>query len=573
MDPALSGTDAELTLTRLGASFFDTMHSIDPLTATMLGVLGHDSELPDPGREASATNARRVRSFEAELAAIRIADLSRAGQVNHAVLSHLAWSLRTNLEDGLWAMDASAAGYVSPQSLAFQSIPTAPLGDHQAVAGYLRRLAGLGGYFDGVLNRYRDTTAAGRRSTAAGIRQAMNQLAGHLGRPLESDPLMLPLLDARSATDHDRGAAAETLRTSARPAMARLLVGLRDELLPSSRSDAEVGLRFVPGGEGAYRTAVRRHTTSDLTPDEIHRIGLELLAELNSEWEEVGSRVFGPIGPVEVRARLRDDPALRFRSSEEIVRMVEGALQRAEAIRDRWFPHFDIAPCLVEEIDQAEAGNAALAYYRGPSEDGRRTGAHCVLTTRPENRFSYEYEALAFHESTPGHHLQIASAQTLTHLPRFRRFLDAEVCSYVEGWGLYCERLADEMGLYTSDLQRLGMLSFDALRACRLVVDTGMHHLGWPRAQAVEFMWENTATTMANVANEIDRYIAWPGQALAYMIGRREIRRLRGMAEMELGARFDVREFHGVVLSEGAVPLPVLAQVVSRWIDERSRVQ
>lgn len=147
------------------------------------------------------------------------------------------------------------------------------------------------------------------------------------------------------------------------------------------------------------------------------------------------------------------------------------------------------------------------------------------------------------------------------------------MCSYVEGWGLYCERLADEMGLYTSDLQRLGMLSFDALRACRLVVDTGMHHLGWPRAQAVEFMWTNTATTMANVANEIDRYIAWPGQALAYMIGRREIRRLRGVAEMELGARFDVRDFHGVVLSEGAVPLPVLAHVVSRWIDERSRLQ
>lgn len=396
----MSGTDAELTLARLGDSFFDMMHSIDPLTATMLGVLGHDSELPDPGQEASATNAVRVRSFESELAAIRIADLSRAGQVNHAVLSHLAWSLLTTLEDGIWAMDASAAGYVSPQSLAFQSIPTAPLGEPQAVAGYLRRLAGLAGYFDGVLNRYRDATGGGRRSTAVGIRQAMDQLSGHLGRPVESDPLMVPLLKARFATEEDCAAAAETLRTSARPAMARLLVGLGDELLPNSRSDAEVGLRFVPGGEAAYRTAVRRHTTSDLTPEEIHQIGLEVLAELNSEWEEVGSRVFGPIGPGEVRARLRDDPALRFRSSGEIVRMVEGALQRAEAIRDQWFPHFDIAPCVVEEIDPAEAGNAALAYYRGPSEDGRRPGAHCVLTTSPETRFSYEYEALAFHEST-----------------------------------------------------------------------------------------------------------------------------------------------------------------------------
>ncbi|MEV1206540.1 DUF885 domain-containing protein, partial [Microbispora rosea] len=202
-----------------------------------------------------------------------------------------------------------------------------------------------------------------------------------------------------------------------------------------------------------------------------------------------------------------------------------------------------------------------------PAGDGSRPGAHCVLTADPKDRFVYEYEALAFHESTPGHHLQIASAQTLTDLPAYRRFLDAEVCGYVEGWGLYSERLADEMGLYTSDIARLGMLSFDALRACRLVVDTGMHHLGWSRRQAMEFMWDNTATTRANVRNEIDRYIAWPGQALAYMIGRREIRRLRAVAEARLGSRFDIRAFHGTVLGNGAVPLGVLDQIVAAWID------
>jgi uncharacterized protein (DUF885 family) len=193
-----------------------------------------------------------------------------------------------------------------------------------------------------------------------------------------------------------------------------------------------------------------------------------------------------------------------------------------------------------------------------------------VLTAHPQDRFVYEYEALAFHESTPGHHLQIATAQTLTELPAYRRYLDAEVCGYVEGWGLYSERLADEMGLYTSDLARLGMLSFDALRACRLVVDTGMHHLGWSREQAMRFMWDNTATTQANVRNEIDRYIAWPGQALAYMIGRREIRRLRSVAENRLGSRFDLRAFHGAVLGNGAVPLGVLEQIVLGWIDTES---
>jgi uncharacterized protein (DUF885 family) len=223
-----------------------------------------------------------------------------------------------------------------------------------------------------------------------------------------------------------------------------------------------------------------------------------------------------------------------------------------------------IPGCVIVEIDPVEDGNAPLAYYRAPAADGQRPGAFCLLTTKPQERFGYEYEALSFHESTPGHHLQLASAQTLP-LPAFRRFLDAEICGYVEGWGLYCERLADEMGLYTSDLQRLGMLSFDALRACRLVVDTGMHHFGWPRSKAVDFMWRNTATTRANVQHEIDRYIGWPGQALAYMIGRREIQRLRAMAEGELGSDFDIRAFHGVVLGNGAVPLRVLGDIVTRW--------
>ena len=213
---------------------------------------------------------------------------------------------------------------------------------------------------------------------------------------------------------------------------------------------------------------------------------------------------------------------------------------------------------MIEEISPIESGNAALAHYRPPAGDGSRPGAHCVLTTAPEDRFRYEYEALAFHGADPGPPPPDRIGPAPDAPARLRRFLDAEVCGYVEGWGLYSERLADEMGLYTSDIARLGMLSFDSLRASRLVVDTGMHHLGWSRAQAMAYLRENTATTEANVRNEIDRYISWPGQALAYMIGRREITRLRHEAEHALGDRFDVRSFHGAVLSNGAVPLDVL---------------
>ena len=361
-----------------------------------------------------------------------------------------------------------------------------------------------------------------------------------------------------------RREAAGLVDSQIRPALRRLLACLRDELLPAARPDDQVGIRFVPGGPEGYRAAVRKHTTTGLSPEEIHQIGLDVLAALQDEWAEVGSRVLQVTDVPAIHDRLREDRSLRFTDSGQIVRTVTAALQRAEEARDRWFPRFDIPECVIEEIDPVEAGNAPLAYYRPPAAGGKRPGAHCVLTTEPQQRYVYEYEALSFHESTPGHHLQIASSQTLP-LPAFRRFLDAEVCGYVEGWGLYCERLADEMGLYTSDLQRLGMLSFDALRACRLVVDTGMHHYGWSRSQAMDFMWRNTATTQANVRNEIDRYIGWPGQALAYMVGRREIQRLRAEAERRLGARFDIRAFHGTVLGNGAVPLGVLDQLVTDW--------
>jgi uncharacterized protein (DUF885 family) len=334
-----------------------------------------------------------------------------------------------------------------------------------------------------------------------------------------------------------------------------------------ARGDEQVGIRFVPGGPEGYLAAVRRHTTTDLSPAEIHQIGLDTLATLAGEWAELGGRALGTSDVPAILTRLREDQSLRFNDAGQIVRTVTDALQRAEEARDGWFPAYQIPGCVIEEIDPVEAHNSALAYYRPPAAGGLRPGAHCVLTTNPRERYAYEYEALAFHESTPGHHLQIASAQTLD-LPDYRRFLDAEVCGYVEGWGLYCERLADEMGLYTSDLQRLGMLSFDALRACRLVVDTGMHFYGWSRSRAIDFMWENTATTRANVTNEINRYIGWPGQALAYMIGRREIRRLRDAAERQLGGQFDIRAFHGVVLGNGAVPLGVLDQLVTRWAEQ-----
>ncbi|AWS42225.1 DUF885 family protein [Streptosporangium sp. 'caverna'] len=557
-------------LAQLSAEFFQVKHTADPFSATMLGVSGFDGLVPDPSRAGSQADAAKISDIERRLRDIDPDGLNPADRINHAVLGRLAWGVRSDLEHALWETGASADGYSAPQAMMFMSLPAASLTDAAAVEQYIQRLTALPPFLDAILDRYRAAKADGRIPTRVGVGQAVDQLTGHLSLSLADDTLLSLRLPGDVDHDRVRARASEIVSESVRPALRRLLAGIEDELLPVARADDRVGIRFVPGGEEGYRDAVRRHTTTDLSPEEIHQIGLDALADLRQEWAELGGRALGTSDVAEVMSRLRDDRSLRFVDGSQIVDTVADALRRAEEVRDRWFPAYDIADCVIEEINPIEAGNAALAHYRPPAGDGSRPGAHCVLTTDPQERFVYEYEALAFHESTPGHHLQIASAQTLTDLPDYRRFLDAEVCGYVEGWGLYSERLADEMGLYTSDISRLGMLSFDALRACRLVVDTGMHHLGWSRQQAMEFMWNNTATTHANVRNEIDRYISWPGQALAYMIGRREIRRLRAVAEDRLGARFDIRGFHGAVLGNGAVPLGVLDQIVTGWIDTES---
>ncbi len=551
-------------LARLGEEFFEVLHTADPFGATQVGASGFDALVPDPSRAGSAHDAQQIARIESGLSRIDVSGLDQAARVNYAVMAHLAWGARSDLEHGLWEANASAGGYVSPQAMVFMSVPTALLDTPEAVTSYLRRLRGLSGYFDAATRRYADAKRDGRVPTEVGTRQAIEQIEGHIGRDVADDVMVTVRLPEEVDEAAVRREAAGIVENEIRPALRRLVACLRDDLLPVARPDDQVGIRFVPGGAEGYRAAVRKHTTTELSPEEIHQIGLDCLAALQEEWAEVGSRVLQLTGVPAILGRLREDPALRFTSSAEIVRTVTDALRRAEEARDDWFPAFDIPDCIIEEIDPVEAGNAPLAYYRPPAAGGLRPGAHCVLTAQPQDRYVYEYEALSFHESTPGHHLQVASAQTLP-LPAFRRFLDAEVCGYVEGWGLYCERLADEMGLYTSDLQRLGMLSFDALRACRLVVDTGMHHYGWSRSRAMDFMWRNTATTQANVRNEIDRYIGWPGQALAYMVGRREIQRLRGEAQRQLGSRFDIRAFHGIVLGNGAVPLGVLEQLVTGW--------
>jgi uncharacterized protein (DUF885 family) len=547
-------------LERLCDEYFALVHTLSPFTATQLGVSGFDALVADPGRDGAARGAARIASIEGRLRRIDAGLLDDAGRTNAAVLGHLAQAARSDLEHGLWEANASAGRYVSPAAVLFQAVPAAVLHDAAAVSDYRQRLRRLPGFLDAVTRRYRQAVADGRDSAQVGIRQAIAELAAHLAVAPADDALVTVALPAVVDAAAVRAQLTAIVAAEVRPALRRLLYCLQHDMLPLGRPDDQVGIRFVPGGDESYLAALRRHTSTGLTPGQIHQTGLDSLAALSEEWAGLGAGdLAAGLGT------LREDRALRCADAGQIVRTVTAALARAQAARDQWFPRYDIPDCVVEEIDPAQAGSAAPAYYRPPAAGGLRPGTQYVLTAGPGRRLACEYEALSFHESMPGHHLQIALAQTQP-LPAYRRFLDAEMCGYVEGWGTYGERLADEMGLYSSDLQRLGMLASDARRAARLVVDTGMHYYGWSRAQAADFMWRNTAATRAGAAAEVDRCIGWPGHAVAALTGRLEIQRLRRAAERALGPRFDIRAFHGTVLGSGAVPLAVLDQLVTRWV-------
>jgi uncharacterized protein (DUF885 family) len=386
-----------------------------------------------------------------------------------------------------------------------------------------------------------------------GLRNVIAQVSSYLALPLESDPLLASAGSSEQARDVVTG--------QVRPAMADLLEVLRGPVADGARGDDRPGLVHVPDGAGIYRRALANHTTTSRTPEQIHQVGLDLCAELREEYAQLGESVFGTSAVVAVLDRLRNDAGLRYTTEDEMLADARDALARAEQVLPQWFGTFHKAPCEVEPMTPLEGPGGVLGRYIPAATDGSRPALHLLNTHRPETRTRYEYETLAFHESVPGHHTQLAVAQELgDDVPAFRRF--GYIAAFSEGWALYTERLCAEMGLYSGDLARFGMVSFDSWRACRLVVDTGMHHLGWSRQQAVEFMWDNSALTMANIVNEVDRYIAWPGQACAYMIGRLEIQDLRELSRQQLGAHFDIRGFHDAVLLNGSVPLSVLRDEV-----------
>jgi len=300
------------------------------------------------------------------------------------------------------------------------------------------------------------------------------------------------------------------------------------------------------------------------TAAELHQTGLQALESIHDEFRALGPSTLGTDDLSTLFQRMREEPTLYFATEAEVVEAATRSLGSARDAMGQWFGRLPQADCEVTAIPDHEAPYTTIAYYSQPHADGSKPGEYYINTFQPKTRPRYEAEVLAFHESIPGHHLQIAIAQELPDLPAFRKY--GGQTAFVEGWALYTERLADEMGLYSTDLDRLGMLSFDAWRAARLVVDTGLHDQNWSRQQAEDFLMANTPLAHNNIKNEVDRYITTPGQALAYKTGQLEIFRLRQQAESTLGESFDIRSFHDVVLGAGAVSLPVLRERVQVWV-------
>jgi len=546
-----------------------------PTWATTLGDHRYDDRLAPRDPEAIARAAAERVALLDQLRAVPAERLDASDRITFLLLRE-----RLEAEHGLdacrfheWTVDSGGGSLFGELSYLVEAHTVASAADAANLVSRMRQGARL---VDAMIANLSRGLADGRVAPAEKVRRAIDQLDVELGRPVEDWPMTRPAWalpgggDAWRAGERERlaGELRDVVRTQIAPAFIRLRDVLRDRVLPAARTEAE-GLAGLPDGEVCYRAAIRYHVGLAMAPDELHALGLAEIERSDRELAALGRSVLGTSDLASTIARLRSDPALYFTSREEILAAAQRALDRAKEATPRFFSTLPRTDCVMREIPSYEAPYSTIAYYRQPHYDGSKPGEYFVNTYRPETRPRFELEALTWHESIPGHHTQIALSQELGAMPMFRK-LDGST-AYVEGWALYTERLAEEMGLYSSDLDRIGKVSYDAWRVSRLVVDTGLHAKGWTREQAEAFMREHTALTEVNISNEVDRYIGWPGQALAYKVGQLELLRLRQAAEQRLGGRFDVKGFHAAVLGVGAVTLPVLREVVGAWLERAGR--
>ncbi len=533
--------NASADLRALCEDFWEHSLRENPTWATYLGDFRYNDRLTDISEAGRARRLDAAKGFLARLGRIDTAYLTGPERVTAEIL-------RIQLEDSieeyrhrLWQISVDQLS--GPQAEFPQLMNYHPLDDE---AGLLARFRAFPVHIDQYLENLRSGAREGRTAVRPAVERVIGQIRGMLAKPPEASPFAA------------RPAFVPAIRDSVYPAYRKMLEYLEGEYLPKSR-ERDVGIWAIPGGDEAYLFLARHHTSTDLPPEEIHIMGIEELRKIRREMEAIAGG-----DPRAFADRLKKDHKSFYSSGDEIMAGARRHLERAAAALPRCFRRLPRAGCEVKAIEPYREKDAPGAYYYAPDEKMTRKGIFYVNTCDPGSRPRFTMPALAFHEAVPGHHLQIALAMELENLPKFRRHGGAT--AFIEGWALYAERLADEMGLYEDDLSRFGMLTYQAWRAARLVVDTGIHAKRWTRRQAIDFFLENVALSEGEVLNEIDRYIIWPGQALAYMVGQREIMALREEARLALDNGFDLAEFHDTVLRNGAVPLKTLRRLVGDWI-------
>jgi prolyl oligopeptidase len=539
-----------------------------PTWASNLGDRRYNDRWADVSLAAKERRHRHNIAVLDELATFDPAQLSEADRLNLRLYHH---ELRTNVEQfdyKFWLMPLDHRWGIQTAHDIAARLRFATVKDYD---DWIARLRSFGEYMDQTIDVMKAGMDAGIVQPKIVMNRVTAQILAHIVDSPEDSLFFAPFnkipADIDGATiDRLQREGAAAIDAVVLPAYRRFHAFFTLEYLPACQDG--VGAWRLPDGKAMYAARARMYTTTDMTPEQIHDTGLAEVQRIRNAMEDIMREVGFKGSLQDFFEHLKTDPKYYYDNPDDLLTAYRAVSKRIDPLMVKLFKTMPRMPYGVVPVPEQTAPDTTTAYYQRPAADGSRAGAYFVNLYKPETRPRYEMIALSLHEAVPGHHFQIALMQELGDLPRFRRF--GGYTAYIEGWGLYSEQLGYEVGLYDDPYDRMGQLLYEMWRAIRLVVDTGIHHHAWTRQQAIDFFMTNSAKSEMEIANEVDRYIAWPGQALAYKIGQLKIRELRTRAEQTLGDRFDVKEFHDVVLLGGAVPLDVLEEKVERWINEQN---
>ncbi len=538
-----------------------------PTRASQLGDRRWNDRWPD--RSLAAIKRRHDHDLEVlkDLARIDRSKLSTADQLNYDLFKK---DYETDIEEHQYRwylVPLNQRGGIQTQNELADSLRFQTVKDYE---DWIARMNAFPVYMDQTIGLMREGSKARIILPKVIMQRVPAQIDKQLVTKPEDSLFYKPFSrfpSTISAADQQRlsRAAAAAISAHIIPSYQRFKKFFVDEYLPATFD--EVGAWQMPQGAPMYAFFTRRFTTTNITPDQVHERGLSEVKRIRAAMIDVMNKVGFKGTLPEFFTFLRTDKRFYYQTPEELLAAYEAMSKRIDPPLVKVFKTLPRMPYGVEVIPAASAPDTTTAYYRQPAADGSRAGTYFVNLYKPESRPKWEMMALSLHEAVPGHHLQIALAQELGNIPNFRRF--GGYTAFVEGWGLYAESLGEDMGLYDDPYSKFGQLTYEMWRAVRLVVDTGMHQKRWTRKQAIDYFMENAPKAELDIVNEIDRYIAWPGQALAYKTGELKINELRASSKTELGDKFDLREFHDVVLGSGAVPLDVLERNVLEWIAKK----